>query len=288
MAKLDAVFVLSLGLVFAGCNPVRFGGETPTAAPPVNGSPPGLTQTNSPDCTSANVEAISRTTKIIFLVDASGSNVESTYNPGTCGASVCLSPATDPNKAFRGGALSDFLARVRHKTNFKWGFVTFAKDSAHALINGGNDQAPVFAADPNVMQFALNTFSGIQDFGNTPYHAALSMASQAIANDPDARAAERPNYYVILLTDGFPTDYYSQGQFNSALMNDDINSLLLTAPGQVNLSTLFYGLENDPMAIQLLRNMAAAGGGQFAAANSTATFKIDDIIPGSQQNCPPK
>jgi hypothetical protein len=270
--------------MLSACNPVKFGQTPPAAAPSVPGSP-GIVPSTTPSCTSANVEAILRITKIIFLVDVSGSNVEATYNPGTCGQSVCLSPPTDPQKGFRGGALADFFARFRHKTNFKWGFVTFAQDFAHALINSGHDQAAIFAADPNVMQYALNTFSGVPDFGNTPYHAALSMASAAVANDSDRNSTERPNYFVILLTDGFPTDYYQQGMFNVALMNSDVSALLGLAPGQVSLSTLYYGLNQDPTAISLLQNMAALGGGQFAAANSTSTFKIDDIIPGSQQNC---
>ncbi len=273
-------------ILLAGCNPVKFGTNNPAAAngPGTTGTEPGTPPPKS--CTATNVEAITRLTKIYFLVDTSGSNIESTYNPGTCGASSCLTPATDPTKAFRGGAISDFLNRFSHKGNFHWGFAVFSQDSAHALINNGNDQSPIFATPANVLQFALNTFSTIQDYGNTPYHSALSMAATAISNDPDLHSAAHPNYFVILLTDGFPTDYYIQGQFNSQLMTNDIQSLLATAPGQVNLSSIYYGLANDPTAINLLKSMASMGGGQFAAATSTNQFKIDDVIPGSQENCP--
>jgi len=284
MAKLiKKLTVAASALLLAGCNPVKFSGNdsTPQQSPGI--TPPGPT----PTCTTANVESIARLTKIIFLVDTSGSNATATYNPGTCGQATCLSPATDPNKAFRGGAISNFLSTFAHKTNFNWSFATFAQDSAHSLVNSGNDQSPVFAADPNVMQYALNTFASLRDYGNTPYHQALSIAARAIAADPDLNAAANPNYFVILLTDGFPTDYYdSQGNFLLYNMQGDVSSLLAIAPGRVNLSTIYYGLSSDPTAISLLQNMANLGGGQFAAATSTSQFKIDDVIPGSKKNCP--
>lgn len=277
-----AIILAATAASLVACNPVKFGGET--ASPGEPGIVPPTTTTTT--CTTSNVEAISRPTKILFLVDTSGSNAETTYNPGTCGQSVCPSPATDPRKSFRGGALSDFLSRFSHKANFNWSFATFSQDHAEALVNSGYDQSPTFAADPNVMQYALNIFASMRDYGNTPYHAALSLAATAIMNDPDRASPAQPNYFVILLTDGFPTDYYVNGNFNLQLMTSDVQNLLATAPGQVNLSTLYYGLTNDPTAISLLRNMASMGGGQFAAATSTSQFKIDDIIPGSQRNCP--
>jgi hypothetical protein len=175
--------------------------------------------------------------------------------------------------------------RYSHKTNFNWGFITFAHDSARAVIS--NFGQPIFSADPRSMQNALNIFSGIEDIGNTPYKSAISLAMSAIQADPDLHSAAKPTYMVVLLTDGFPTDYKDvNGNFNNADMDRDIDSLIAIAPGQVNLSTIYYGLENDPNAIGLLQRLAVKGSGQFASANDpNSGFRIDDVIPGSQTGC---
>ena len=288
------ILVSSLSLVlsiFSACSPVSFKSieADKPGTPQVQANPPP-THT----CTRTNVGAITRMTKLIFLVDVSGSNALPSSNHGmydcTGGGPNCT-PPTDPTKSFRGGALSDFLARYRHKTNFQWSMATFAADASRALINSGSDQNPVFSADPNQMQYALNTFFYARDNGNTPYKAALAMAHKAVQNDPDLRSPAKPNYLVILLTDGFPTDYknpndpYSRFQWDA--VGRDIDAIQNLAPGQVNLSTIYYGTMNDPDAIRLLREMAVQGGGQFASVNDpNSGFKIDDVIPGSQNGCP--
>lgn len=276
--------LLLLGL--SACAPQQFSAVQP-ASPSANAAPPAA-QPTPRSCTTQNIESIRRLTKILFVVDTSGSNATFTINNGTNGFGGYSVPPTDPQKTFRGGALNDFFTRYNHKSNFQWGFVTFSADSARALINFGNIQTPAFAADLSQMRLALNAFYGQIDDGNTPYRSALQMAARTIQLDPDLKNASSANYMVIMITDGFPTDYHDMaGLFQQAALDRDIATLLAAAPGQVNLSTIYYGLENDPNAIALLSRMAAQGGGQFASVNDpNSGFKIDDVIPGASSGCP--
>lgn len=304
MTSVNFRVVLSVGLMatsgLSACSPVNFRAvenkPIPQTIIPSRPTPPPLLPPPPPpppgDCTSENVEKIYRHTKLIFVVDTSGSNDAPTnYVGDLCGTqSSCTIRATDPNKSFRGGVISDFLQRYRHKTNFNWGFITFADKTAWALTNyEDNPQLPMISVSPFVMRSALDDFYLMNDSGKTPYRAAFSLAAKAIRDDQDLWAASKPNYYVILLTDGRPTDYLdSLGRISLSQMNSDIKSLLAIAPGRVNLSTIFYSPVNDPTAIDLLRTIANMGGGQFAFANLKETnsgFKIDDIIPGSNQGC---
>lgn len=275
---------LVFALALSACNPTHFSAvkKDDVAGPGITPSNPGPGQ-----CLPNSVESIRRMTKLLFLVDTSGSNADTTYN--SCGVfgGVCADPATDPTKQFRAGAISGFLQNYRHKTNFQWGFVTFARDSARALLNFNDVTRPAFAANPNLMQSALNVFLATADDGNTPYHAALEMAKRAISADPDLRTPAKPDYFVILLTDGFPTDYVdSRGQFNAGMMESDVRALVNLAPDQVSLSTIYYSHVPDDGARQLLRRMADLGAGQAAAVTPTGVdFKIDDVIPGSRQDC---
>jgi hypothetical protein len=285
-------FLMSFSLLFSlasliSCSPEQFSAiHDPSPISQTNSTPasPGIVPSQG-SCTSDNVEAIRRQTKILFVVDTSGSNAASTINSGANGYGGYSVPPTDPQKFFRRGALSDFLNRYSHKTNFNWGFITFAQDSARAVISSG--ASPTFAADPTAMGYALNVFTGIEDYGDTPYQAAIQMASMAIQTDPDLNSTAKPNYMVILLTDGFPTDYKDvSGAFQAAAIDRDIESLINIAPGQVKLSTIYYGLENDPNAISLLQRLATKGSGQFASVNDpNSGFRIDDVIPGSHVGC---
>ncbi len=271
-----------VGALSSACSDVNF-----SAVQKDSGSP-GANPLTNPPSTCTDVESIYRQTKILFLVDASGSNVQTTANQGSngCGTHYCT-PPTDPQKEFRGGAIGDFFRRYRHKTNFDWSFAVFQGTSAFSLIQGGNNQNPVFASKPTPMGYAIQDFYGIEDKGATPYKAALALAKRAVQADPDLNAPSKPNYFIILLTDGFPTDYYDQnGSYDSQALSRDVDSLLGVAPGQVSLSTIYYGQFNDPNAITLLRGMASKGSGQFASVNDpNSGFRIDDIIPGTQPNC---
>lgn len=250
-----------------------------------------ITSTNT--CTDNNVGSITRMTKIIFLVDTSGSNAIRTRGAGTAEClpgdadyyTTCSLP-TDPTKSFRGGVIQDFLNTYSVKSNFHWGFITFKDNYATALINNmGNAQSPWLSPNPAHMQSALTQFNGITDYYATPYQAALEMAKAAIRNDADLNSAAEPQYFIVMLTDGFPTDYNAlNGSLDLNAIQSDINELKNIAPGRVNLSSIYYGVDN-PSAINLLSWMSNLGNGQFANVNnSNTTFKIDNVIPG-QTTC---
>lgn len=275
----------------AGCTQPNFvssNSSNPVALTSTTGSTPGTCQTG-------NVSNITKLTKILFVVDTSGSNVARTRdlgsqvcNPTDSDYATCA-PPSDPTRSFRGGAIQNFLTEHQNMTNFQWGFQTFSGTSAHSFI--GTDQSPIFTASATLMQAALTNFtnfSDVADNGATPYQEALQLAMQTITNDPDKNSAADPNYFVIMLTDGFPTDYITQNlSYNVQFFNAYITSLVAVAsPGQVSLSTIYYGQINDPGAIQLLQTMAQAGSGQFANVNDTTTgINIDNVIPGSQTGC---
>lgn len=265
-------------LLVIGCNNANF----------TTGTGDGRVIPPSPTCTAKNVAAIVEPTKILFLVDTSGSNAQSTNNTCANGVGLCPDPATDPQKVFRYNAISNFVQTYQNKANFQWSFITFSNDSGRAFVNPGNPQLAVFVSNPSVMQTDLTVFKASTDFGDTPYRVAFNMAGQAIANDHAAASTDpNTNYFVIMLTDGYPTDYYSSGyQVQTDAVLSDVGQLINTVPGHVMLSTVYYGA-NDPLALGLLQSMANTGQGQFANVTSAySTFTINDVIPGSYNGCP--
>ncbi|RYZ75278.1 MAG: VWA domain-containing protein [Proteobacteria bacterium] len=277
-STISKLFFSALMVGLAACSPVKFDANkadgqavTPTGEPP------------TPTPVPCNVETIYRKTKILFVVDSSGSNASYTIN--IIGGREVETPPTDPQKSFRKGAISDFLSDFSHKSNFNWGFMTFQGTGVEAYVNNGNTMIPSFTPQVQTMSNALNAFGSRTDSGQTPYRAALTAARNGIANDPDLNSAEQPNYFVVFLSDGFPTDYGKDSNYNPSLVNADIDALSSVAPGRVSLSTVFYGTTSIPDAINLLKSMAARGNGQFAQVNTAnSNFKIDDVIGTSTCN----
>lgn len=273
--KVSAIPIL-MNLV-AACSPVNFSTMDNRSAPGVvTNSTPTPTPPPGQTCT---IETAYRKTKIMFIVDASGSNAEGVYN--IINNQNVYFPASDPSpKVFRYGAINDFFSNYLHKTNFTWSFLTFQGSSAQVYING--------FTDPSGMRNAIDSFRGAQDSGQTPYAAGISAATRLIQNDPEKNSADQPNYFVIFLSDGFPTDYTdANGNFKSAQMQSDVAALRATASGRVSLSTIYYAAGNQqiPTAVNALKSMASAGGGQFASVNTANnTFKIDDVL-STQEVC---
>ena len=263
--------------LMTACSGVKFA-EEPTSG-----------KVGSKSCTPRDVASITRMTKILFLVDTSGSNnlytrlngTQQCFNTDPDFASCDL--PTDPTKSFRGGVIQNFFDSYKNKANFQWGFINFADASAHALIRSNNDdQSPYLSSNISSMQSAINTFYSLEDNYATPYQAAIELAKKAIMFDRDLNSAANPQYFVVLLTDGFPTDYNAlNGQFDYNAVQSDITALKNLAPGRVSLSAIYYG-HNNPNALALLSSMAQAGNGQFASVNDTSSsIKIDNVIPGT-------
>ena len=277
--RLVLLFVLSALPILTACSGVNFA-ETPVEVSTSLGT--------NPTCTETTVGSITRMTKIIFLVDTSGSNAIRTRNDGTSEClqgdadfASCALP-TDPTKSFRGGAIQNFLNTYSNKTNFQWGLISFHDASATALLNNfGDKQSPFFTNNSSYMQMAINDFYNETDYYATPYQAALELAKKGIQNDRDLNSADQPQYFIVLLTDGFPTDYNAlNGQLDMGAIESDITALKNVAPGRVSLSTIYYG-HNNANALSLLNWMSQLGNGQFANVNNTSSgIRIDDVIPG--------
>ncbi len=129
------------------------------------------------------------------------------------------------------------------------------------------------------MQQALDRFALETDYADTPYGLALDDATTAISRDPDRNSALNPQYYVILISDGFPTDLKTKTAAAERVMQ-----VLGAAPSQVTLSTIFYGDQSmaaSKAAQLLLISMAQIGAGQFANVNDPASgIDIENVLPG--------
>lgn len=246
--------------------------QPPPSAPPVV-TPPSLPPvTPAPIC--EPVAAITKLTKILFLVDMSGSN----RYPAVVGEHEERTvPATDPDKKFRIGSIRNFVQKFQNKKNFQWGFITFGGPSATDFILRQTKSS--LTSDPREIFKALDTFQGWNDAGVTPYKKALGAAAKAFSSDRDQQIRD-VQYFVILLTDGYPTDIRGTDELRKKM-----DELLFAVPQKIKLSTIFYGNQKIPeseMALDLLQDLAEMGSGQFANVNDPRTgINIEDVIPGN-------
>lgn len=141
------------------------------------------------------------------------------------------------------------------------------------------------------MQMALTWFmTKASDGGSTPYLAALSTAASTIAADPglNVGGAKAPLYYVIFLSDGYPTDALtSTGSVDQGQINTAAKALTALSPGRIFMSTVYYGTINDPVASGVLSTMASVAGGQFINVNTTTTptLNINNLIQVPSAGC---
>ena len=214
-------------------------------------------------------------TKVIFLVDMSGSNVDGPYDhPGV---------ATDPTKSRRLDAINTFLQKYSSVAAFSWSFITFNNGAAASYTNDSTTLNPTFS-NSTAMASALQSFQAATDTGGTPYKSALTMAQNLIANDM-ATAAPQTQYRIAMLSDGYPTDYcpggisvyICPGQVLDNVLMSDVQNLVNTAPGATQLSTIYYGLP-DAEASARLQNMSVNGLGKFVDTNSAGTINLNNLI----------
>lgn len=197
-------------------------------------------------------------TKMLFIDDLSGSNT-----------------TTDPGKAMRAGSIQQFYTDYSSHTNFSWGFETFQGTTATALINSGTPNSPIFS-NAAAMQSAITVFKSMPDTGNTPYMAALNMATSAISNDPDSKSATPPQYIVVFMSDGQPN---GTGDTTINILNQ-IHTIVNLLPGRISFNAVYYG-PADATASGLIQSMATAGGGNFLNTNTNPTgldFSISDLV----------
>lgn len=200
-------------------------------------------------------------TKILFVVDSSGSNF--------------TGPGTDPDKSYRYNLMKDFIDKHSHIPQIYYGMIIFRLDKAIAYINDGNDQSPVFTNDLSRVDAALDRFMSEPDEYTTPYRAALTMAQYAITADRlKSGTGAMAEYRVVMLSDGVPTDYGDP--INDAAIDSDVQALIVAA-SEATLTTIYYG-PNDASAAARLERMANRGNGQFSNVNVDGRIPLDQIM----------
>lgn len=194
-------------------------------------------------------------TKILFVVDKSGSNVT-----GSGGVA-----ATDPGAVFRTGVIRSFYDKHKANELVEWGLVVFQGSTSASYINDGGKS---FTRDEPTFTAAVDQIATATDAGGTPYVAALTQAQTILSADKTANPGANISYIVVFLSDGVPND-------TDANVFTAIDNLLVQ--GKVTLSTVYYGPAN-PGASARMQRMADAGGGKFLDTNVSGRIPIDDLI----------
>ncbi len=150
-----------------------------------------IIQSSKDELCVAPPEGTPRYSKVIFVVDKSGSNQN-----------------TDPTNIRRADNIQAFVNSKRGDPFYKWSYIVFGLSSsdAQAYINKDNNvKAPVFGT-PADMDTAIARHRATRDNGCTPYLAGLDLAQTAIKDDIEAFPDEDSVYNIFFISDGFPTD----------------------------------------------------------------------------------
>lgn len=220
-------------------------------------------------------EKFGQYTKIMFVVDMSGSNLNGPNNNGV---------GTDPQKDRRGKAIEKFLAKHRTNAYVEWGFVVFNGTAAESYIPDQGGPNLIFTGDVGLMDAAITRFRSTPDVNGTPYKAAMGVVRSAVVADQRKDPKITSNYEIIFLSDGYPTDY-GKPVIDTATIYADVDDLVGTSTGRVHLSTVYYG-PIDPTAQDILKNMAEHGFGKFQDTNVGPEIDIDGLLAGGISNEP--
>jgi len=228
-------------------------------------------QTQTAPCTPVS-QTLTQDLRILFLVDNSGST-----------------KATDPHQYYRSQVLKIFLQQYGNKQNltYLYGFFSGTKAYFFDSAIGGFHSVGNLPFGPAVdLTTALNTFNLIPPSGNTPYKAALQLATQSIQNDLQ-QGSKVKNYILIFMSDGEPTDVSNQPSLPGNLQDlvQKAMALIQAAGGTLTLSTVYFNGANVAADASNLQLMAQIGGGQFVNTNLNPNLTINDLITVPGQ-CP--
>lgn len=268
--------ILSCGLLLAAagltaCSPKVDFDDNPVVAglSPQPVPSPGV---DTPVVCQPGETTVNKPSKVIFVVDQSGSNV----NPHSGGN------PSDKEKKFRSKVMLDFFNKHSGKAHLGWSLVGFQGVSAFTFI--GSNEKPKFAKSVAEMAAAFIKFKETGDKNGTPYKAAFKMVEKLIKADL-ASAPKDTQYLIAFLTDGYPTDYCKGEQNNidcgNSIKEDeldkDVKNLVQVAGGHIQFSSVYYGPE-DSEAANRLERLAGIAGGQFVDTNKTTNIKLDDVL----------
>ncbi|WP_413288822.1 vWA domain-containing protein [Bdellovibrio sp. HCB337] len=210
-------------------------------------------------CKPASIQP-NKIVKVLFLVDASGSNF------GQYGT-----VPSDPDKKWRSHTLRKFITQYVDKENIYFGLVLFQGTSAKAKI--AKQGHPSFSNQRDVVSQGYKAFLRNDDGGNTPYKAALKMAKDAIAADLQKNADDQASYVVVTISDGLATDYKSPEQ-----VIPDAASIMELAPSRITLNSVYYARRTRSSIPPYLKSIADIGHGSFVMADTRQSLKLEDVM----------
>jgi hypothetical protein len=224
---------------------------------------------NAKSCQTNLIDS-TRPMKILFLVDASGSNNMNGTSPGT-----------DPTKKWRLEAINSLVNRYGTKNNFFFGLVTFQDTSAKAQLRSPAGDG-YFSNVQSEVQTGITNFQNNADANNTPYKAALTMAKAMIQQDLKDNASQDAFYSIVMVSDGMPSDYKTAND-----VIPDVAAITDLAPGRITVNSVFYYNTDAQKATNtdILKNIATLGKGSFITANSNESINLNDTIKVPQEVC---
>ncbi len=261
-----AVIFGSFLLMFQNCSQVSF---TPDSANALN-SVEGLSNNGGgadPNCRIDYTNAAADV-KVLFLVDASGSN-----------------DITDRGQVWRLATLNSFVDAYKNKNNFFYGLLTFQGTTAKPQIATGG--VGVFTNNLSTVAQGIASFDANIDGGSTPYDAALNLAKSIIMEDLAIPASKPTAYAVVMISDGVPTNDRYKGVNGINNLKTDVKALADIAPGKITVNSvyLYNAAKPSNSEEEYLRAMASVGGGTFIFADSKQAISIADSIKVPKEIC---
>lgn len=250
---------IKLGLLFglvalSACSDIKLGTISQSS---ITASSIGTFCTKDP-------ENIQRYTKLLFVMDKSGSNALGN------GDGI----PTDPSNIKRADNFVNYYNRKKSDSNIQWGMISFRDPGAQPLIYDTDPNQAIFTQDDSLINQGVARLR-TPDAGGTPYGAALALARSTIVYDINKHPDEDNVYVVIFITDGISTSPLVPGG-ESAILGA-VDSLMAVKPGSISLSTAFYG-PSTSVGENLLRDMATHGNGKYINFNNTNDLDFDDLI----------
>lgn len=260
LALLVLIFT-TLVIGFNNCGKAKFTqvtNKTEGSSQNPNGGPqPSPTDTTCKETLGDNTENL----KFIFMLD----NSDSTHS-------------TDPGKVFRSKVIMDFLTTYKAKTNFQYFLGYFNHDyEIYDKISGSFTESPTSMFENNLeMGDAVTKFISEPSPNGTKFRKAFDGIKLGL-NTPDASTSK---YIVVFMSDGMPTDLDDS---ISDRIQDAVDLVSGIKTERLTLSTIYFGSGAVGAHLDLLKAMAATGGGKFINTNETTEFKLDNVvtIPGT-------
>lgn len=215
-----------------------------------------------------------RYSKVLFIMDKSGSNNQSDPNSGS--------------GTRRSRGMQIFLNQTKQDPFTKYGLITFqGSPSGGDLVKSWTPQEtlqPNFVAGDQ-FQSALDESTAAADANCTPVNATLQMAKRAIQNDMEKNPEESSVYNIFYVTDGIIAEINNCSGIGVGDPEPPvqlIKELKAIAPDRITLSTVYYG-KNDQATIDVQKRFAESGGGKFINIQNDELINFSDIITGPKK-----